>query len=54
MALDNPNPKLTVHSAQRPTRTRYWVIVFAVTLAMITYIDRVCISQAAPQHSERS
>jgi len=33
---------------QRPTRTRYWVVVFAVTLAMITYIDRVCISQAAP------
>ncbi|MFN8007625.1 MAG: MFS transporter [Terriglobia bacterium] len=31
-----------------PTRTRYWVIVFAVTLAVITYIDRVCISQAAP------
>ena len=27
---------------------RYWVIVFAVTLAMITYIDRVSISFAAP------
>ncbi len=34
--------------AGRPTRVRYWVIVFAVTLAVITYIDRVCISQAAP------
>jgi MFS family permease len=32
----------------KPTRTRYWVIVFAVTLAVIQYIDRVCISQAAP------
>jgi MFS family permease len=32
----------------RPTRVRYWVIVFAVALAVITYIDRVCISQAAP------
>src|SRR5262245_17867330 len=31
-----------------PTRARYWVIVFAVTLSFITYIDRVCISQAAP------
>jgi len=31
-----------------PTRTRYWVIVFAITLAIITYIDRVCISKAAP------
>ena len=35
-------------STQAPTRVRYWVIVFAVTLAVITYIDRVCISQAAP------
>jgi sugar phosphate permease len=33
---------------ERPTRVRYWVIFFAVTLAVITYIDRVCISQAAP------
>src|SRR6266480_4353046 len=32
----------------RATRARYWVIVFAVTLSIITYIDRVCISQAAP------
>ncbi len=32
---------------ERPTRVRYWVIVFAVALAVITYIDRVCISQAA-------
>src|SRR5438876_8616192 len=31
-----------------PTRARYWVIVFAITLAIIQYIDRVCISQAAP------
>ena len=31
-----------------PTRARYWVIVFAITLAVITYIDRVCISKAAP------
>ena len=31
-----------------PTRVRYWVIVFAVALSVITYIDRVCISQAAP------
>ncbi len=35
----------------RPTRARYWVIVFAVTLAVIQYIDRVCISQAAPRVS---
>jgi MFS family permease len=34
--------------SSKPTRARHWVIVFAVTLAVITYIDRVCISQAAP------
>ena len=32
----------------QPTRARQVVIVFAVTLAIITYIDRVCISKAAP------
>ncbi len=31
-----------------PTRVRYGVILFAVGLSIITYIDRVCISQAAP------
>ncbi|HUA60789.1 MAG TPA: MFS transporter [Verrucomicrobiae bacterium] len=35
-------------SPERPTRVRYWVIVFAVTLAVVTYIDRVSISRAAP------
>ena len=35
-------------SSQAPTRVRYLVIVFAVALAVITYIDRVCMSQAAP------
>ena len=33
-------------TGERPTRVRYWVIVFAVTLAVVTYVDRVCISQA--------
>jgi MFS transporter, ACS family, glucarate transporter len=28
------------------TRTRYWVVVFAITLAVVQYIDRVAISQA--------
>jgi ACS family glucarate transporter-like MFS transporter len=31
-----------------PTRARYVTFGFALTLAIITYIDRVCISQAAP------
>ncbi|HWA86435.1 MAG TPA: MFS transporter [Opitutus sp.] len=34
--------------AARPSHARYWVIVFAVALAVIQYIDRVCISQAMP------
>jgi MFS family permease len=32
----------------RPTRVRYGVVAFAVSLAVITYLDRVCISFAAP------
>lgn len=31
-----------------PTRTRYGVVLFAVTLGIITYIDRVCISKSQP------
>ncbi len=34
--------------AAKPTHARYWVVVFAVSLAILSYIDRVCISQAAP------
>jgi MFS family permease len=33
--------------AVRPSRARHWILLFAATLAIITYIDRVCISQAA-------
>jgi len=39
-----PSPTIS----DRATHARYWVVVFAVTLAVIQYIDRVCISQAAP------
>src|SRR3954471_11438181 len=35
-----------------PTRVRYWVLVFTVTLAIVTYIDRVAISIAAPDISK--
>ncbi len=38
-------PKL---AAEQPTHARYGVIVFAVTLAILSYVSRVCISQAAP------
>ena len=48
-----PEPDLRPNSsASTPTRTRYWVIAFAVSLAIIQYIDRVCISQAAPSISK--
>ena len=39
----NPRPD----SPQTPTRARNTVLTFAVTLAVVTYIDRVCISRAA-------
>jgi ACS family glucarate transporter-like MFS transporter len=32
----------------RATHARYWVIFFGVTLAILSFIDRVSISQAAP------
>ncbi len=32
----------------KATHTRYWVVVFALALAMIMYIQRVAISAAAP------
>jgi MFS family permease len=35
-------------SADVPTRARHLLIVFAIVLAVIQYIDRVCISQAMP------
>jgi MFS transporter, ACS family, glucarate transporter len=43
-------PQVSVRA--RPTGVRHMVIVFAVTLGIITYIDRVCISQAAPFMTE--
>ncbi len=32
----------------KPTRTRYWVILFAVSLSSLAYVDRACIGMAAP------
>jgi MFS transporter, ACS family, glucarate transporter len=36
------------HSMARPTRARGRVLTFAFLLAVITYLDRICISAAAP------
>jgi MFS family permease len=43
---------MTSSTSARPTCARYWVIVFAITLAFVQYVDRVCISQAAPYITE--
>src|SRR3954449_1213212 len=48
--MTHPTPapkKAPVIPGLRPTRARYIVVVFAITLAILSYIDRVCISQAA-------
>src|SRR3984893_17049755 len=34
---------------ERPSHARYWVVVFALSLAVLSYIDRVVFSQAAPR-----
>ncbi len=34
-----------IHSTVRATRARHWVLVFAATLSIMTYVTRVCISQ---------
>jgi len=39
---------MTTVQTQAPSRARYWVVVFSVTLAILAYIDRVAISKAAP------
>lgn len=46
--MSSEAPVVSTTPQLQPTRTRYWVVVFAITLAIIQYIDRVCISQAAP------
>ena len=40
----SPNP-----ASSRPTRVRYRVVGIVILLGMITYIDRACISNLAPQ-----
>src|SRR6185436_10703889 len=44
----HPGRERVTAPAAAASRTRYVVVLFAVTLAVIQYIDRVCISQAAP------
>ncbi len=49
MATQASARSISTPTAGEPaSKQRYWVIVFAVTLAILAYIDRVCISFAAP------
>lgn len=48
MAIPSPSPRVSPDIHQAPTHARYVTVVFAMTLAIVMYIDRVCISQAAP------
>src|SRR5256885_5228725 len=40
-------PVIAAEVVARPTRVRFGVVAFAVALAMVTYLDRVCISTVA-------
>ena len=42
-------PTQATDPLKQPTNARFSVILFAISLAVITYIHRVCISKAAPQ-----
>jgi len=45
--MNATRPTLALTDA-RPTRVRYKVVLLAILLAMVTYLDRVCISKLAP------
>jgi MFS transporter, ACS family, glucarate transporter len=47
-----PTAPESATATARASGTRHWILVFAAALAVITYIDRVCIAQAAP-HIQR-
>src|SRR3954468_17713363 len=40
-------PNVFPRAEERATHVRYWVVVFAVSLAIFSYIDRVALSRAA-------
>jgi MFS family permease len=45
----SPQPEATSSPLAKPTRVRYGVLGFAGVLSMITYLDRVCMSNIAPE-----
>ncbi len=46
------SPSSSSATNQKPTHARYWVVVFALSLAILSYIDRVALSKAAPRIQE--
>jgi MFS transporter, ACS family, glucarate transporter len=48
MAWVTMSPAPTAQPVLKASHARYYVILFAVTLAILSYIDRVAISKAAP------
>jgi MFS family permease len=44
--MENP-PVIAAEGVARPTVVRFGVVAFAVALAMVTYLDRVCIATVA-------
>src|SRR5687768_16614189 len=49
MASSKVSPVDSKSHSQRPSNARRGVIIFAITLAILAYIDRVCISLVMPQ-----
>lgn len=47
--MHSPAPATPPVANQKPTHARYWVVVFALCLAILSYIDRVALSKAAPR-----
>ena len=46
--LTDPDVTLHHHPGEQPTRVRYLVLAFLAAMTFILYLDRSCISQAAP------
>lgn len=46
--MSDLSPTVRSMNAEKPTRVRYKVVGLALLLAMVTYLDRVCIATLAP------
>jgi MFS family permease len=48
LSLSSAETLRASESSSKPTRARYWVVFFTISLSVLAYIDRVAISQVAP------